>query len=367
MAKKFWKFSNSASDGKAELLLYGDISDSTWWGDEVTPKDFKSELDALGDVNEITVRINSGGGDVFAASAIGNVLESSKATVTAMIDGLCASAATIVACHCNKVIASNDSTYMIHPVRIGLNGYVGADQLESYVSAIKAIRDNIITLYAKKTGREKDDVAAQMDATSWWTAAEAKENGFVDELVDGVSPVVENRNGMLFVNKVSMNTPFNAAPKFVQDSLAQVPAADGFVNTKEPASKPGVKDSMKEEQDMEIKTVDELRAAYPDLVNQIVQQSTADATNNERQRIHDIMDMQMPGTEEIANSAMFDKAISAEDFAKEAIKNMKAKNAAQLANMKNDAAVSNANAVQPVATDNNETDEILDAIKNIGK
>lgn len=86
MPKPFWKFQNVAG-GRAELLLYGDISDSTWWGDEVTPKQFAEDLDKLGAVSEITVRINSGGGDVFAAQTIGNLLEQHPANVVARIDG----------------------------------------------------------------------------------------------------------------------------------------------------------------------------------------------------------------------------------------------------------------------------------------
>lgn len=91
--KKFWKFCNQAGN-KVELLLYGDISQTSWWGDEVTPKQFAEELAGLGALDEITVRINSG--DVFAAQAIGNQLEQHTAAVTAKIDGLCASAATIL-------------------------------------------------------------------------------------------------------------------------------------------------------------------------------------------------------------------------------------------------------------------------------
>ena len=71
--KKFWKFCNQAGN-KVELLLYGDISQTSWWGDEVTPKQFAEELAGLGALDEITVRINSGG-DVFAAQAIGNQLD----------------------------------------------------------------------------------------------------------------------------------------------------------------------------------------------------------------------------------------------------------------------------------------------------
>ena len=91
--KKFWKFCNQAGN-KVELLLYGDISQTSWWGDEVTPKQFAEELAGLGALDEITVRINSG--DVFAAQTIGNQLEQHPAAVTAKIDGLCASSATIL-------------------------------------------------------------------------------------------------------------------------------------------------------------------------------------------------------------------------------------------------------------------------------
>lgn len=132
MPKKFWQFRNQAA-GSAELLLYGDISDSSWWGDEVTPKTFADELNALGALTSLTVRINSGGGDVFAAQTIGNLLEQHTAQVTARIDGLCASAATIIACHCDKVVAANDSTYMIHPVRMGIFDFADAVTLQQYI------------------------------------------------------------------------------------------------------------------------------------------------------------------------------------------------------------------------------------------
>ena len=255
MPKKFWQFRNQAADS-AELLLYGDISDSSWWGDEVTPKTFADELNALGTLTNLTVRINSGGGDVFAAQTIGNLLEQHTAQVTARIDGLCASAATIIACHCDKVVAANDSTYMIHPVRMGIFDFADAVTLQQYIGALNTIRENILNLYTKKTGREKDEVAAWMDATSWWTGEEAKTNGFVDELVDdGEKTVVENRGGLLFVNSVNMNLPFDKAPKFVQNSVAAAPAASGFVNTQTPAEQPG-NNSHKEDTNManEIKT-----------------------------------------------------------------------------------------------------------------
>ena len=166
---KFWKFCNLADSQKAELFLYGDISETSWWGDEVTPKQFADDLAALGDVTEITVYINSGGGDVFAAQAIGNQLARNAATVTAHIDGLCASAATIVACHADKVVAAADSTYMVHPVSMGLCGYLTADEMRNYLKALDATRESIVSLYAKKTGHDADECAKWMDETNRWT------------------------------------------------------------------------------------------------------------------------------------------------------------------------------------------------------
>ena len=98
MPNKFWQFRNQ-TDGSAELLLYGNIAgEKSWYSDDVTPKQFAEDLAALGAVSNITVRINSGGGDVFAAVEIGNLLEQHPANVTARIGGVCASAATIIAC-----------------------------------------------------------------------------------------------------------------------------------------------------------------------------------------------------------------------------------------------------------------------------
>ena len=89
--KRFWSFRNSTeTGGDAELVLYGSISSTSWWGDEVTPKQFSDDLKALGDIQALTVRINSGGGDVFAAFAIYNRLldlRKKGVKVSAVVDG----------------------------------------------------------------------------------------------------------------------------------------------------------------------------------------------------------------------------------------------------------------------------------------
>ena len=365
MPNKFWQFRNAA-DGSGELLLYGNIAgEKSWYSDDVTPKQFAEDLAALGAVSNITVRINSGGGDVFAAVEIGNLLEQHAANVTARIGGVCASAATIIACHCNKVIAANDSTYMVHPVSMYC-GYANAAELQKYLEALATIKENIISLYAKKTGHTKEEVTAWMDAEKWWTGPQAKENGFADELADeGQRTVYENRNGVLFANSINMGLPFNKAPRFVQDSLAGSSAGQP-VNTK-PAGQPG---HIKEVQDMEIKTVDDLRKAYPALVDQIEQAAVAAATeaatNAERARIQSIEDMALPGSEALAAEAKFTKTMSAAEFAEAMVKNAKTQGATYLAQVQKDAENSGVNGVTNTPpADKTEGDAFIAAIKGV--
>ena len=353
---KFWQFRNLADDDqKAELLLYGDISERSWWEDAATPKRFADDLAALGDVKEITVYINSGGGDVFAAQAIGNMLERNAATVTAHIDGLCASAATIVACHADKVVAAADGSYMVHPVSMGVCDYLTAEDMKNCLKALETIRSSIITLYAKKSGKTEDECAKWMDETNWWTATEAQEKGFVDEVDDDAEDsVVENRNGVLFVNSISMNTPFNEAPNFVRSRVTEKP-----VNRPEnmnPAEKPERNDHG-EVKNMDIKTTDDLRKAYPDLVATIENE----AITAERTRIQEIENATLPGAEDQANEAKFTKPVDSASFAKAVIASMKAKQQEQSKNYLNSAKAaaenSNANSIDNTPPANPEAED----------
>ena len=363
MPNKFWQFRNAA-DGSGELLLYGNIAgEKSWYSDDVTPKQFAEDLAGLGTVSNITVRINSGGGDVFAAVEIGNLLEQHPATVTARIGGVCASAATIIACHCNKVIAANDSTYMVHPVSMYC-GYANAADLQKYLEALATIKENIISLYAKKTGRTKDEVTAWMDAESWWTGPQAKENGFADELTDeGAGATYENRGGVLFVNSVSMGAKFDKAPEFVRNRVKRV------VNN-QPAGQPGKQQEVQDMDPKDIKTVDDLRKAYPALVDKIEQAAAkaaaAEATNAERARIQSIEDMALPGSEALAAEAKFTKPVSAEDFAKAMVKNAKTQGATYLAQVQKDAQNSGVNGVTNTPpADKTEGDAFIAAIKGV--
>lgn len=352
-SKPFWSFKNMA-DGEAELRLYGTISEKTWFEDDVTPKQFLDELQALGTLTKLTVRINSGGGDVFAAQTIGNNLETCGAQTVCRIDGLCASAATIIACHCDKVVAAKDSTYMIHPPTVGAFDYYEEGKLRSLADAAKTVRANILTMYAEKTGRPEDELAEEMDKTSWWTAREAMEHGFVDEIDEGSGPaVVENRMGALFVNSVDTGMDADEAAEYFGKSQHNA----GFFNT------PGEENPENHEEEStmseQITTIDQLREAYPELVSQI-ENNAAEA---ERGRIHEIEDMTMPGGEEMANRAKFESPMSANDFARAAVKAAKQAGKQFLEDAKNDANKSGVNGVQIENKGNGKKrDAFMDAI-----
>lgn len=362
-SEPFWKFKNLAEDDeKAELLLYGDIAERSWWDDTATPKKFADDLAALGSVKEITVYINSGGGDVFAAQAIGNMLERNSATVIAHIDGLCASAATIVACHADKVVAAADASYMVHPPSMGVCDYLTAEDMRNCLKALDTIRGNIVTLYAKKTGRSEDECGTWMDETNWWTAAQAKENGFVDEVDDEESDaVVENRNGMLFVNSIGMGLPFDKAPDFVKSRMgAKTPG--GFSNA---TNNPG-QTGTQEEGAMEIKNKDDLMKAYPGMVNEIRKDAAMDAINRERARIKDIQDMTLPGMEQTMQDALYgEHPMDATAYAKEVAKAAKKQAQNHVEALHDDAKNGGANGVK--GGGDGQTDIYLDALRSIGK
>lgn len=201
--EEFWKFKNNA-DGDAELLLYGEISDASWYGDEVTPKKFADDLAACGG-KDLTVRVNSPGGDVFAAQAIYNQLKAYTGKVTVKIDGMCASAATVIACAGETVIMPSNTIYMIHNPKSAMLGYYDAVQLGKVSDRLTTVKQTIVNVYMGRVGNALSEVQVKhkMDSEEWMTADKAKEYGFVDEIADEIP--IENRweDNLLIVNSVS--------------------------------------------------------------------------------------------------------------------------------------------------------------------
>lgn len=177
--KKFWNF-KAVDEKTAELTLYGEISDYSWWGDEVTPKEFKEDLDALGDIDVLNVYINSPGGDVFAGQAIYSMLKRHKAKINVYIDGLAASIASLIAMAGDKVIMPANAMMMIHnPWTWGMGN---SNDFRKLADDLDKIRDSMIVAYEKKSALMINEIIEIMDAETWLSAQDCLDYGLADEI-----------------------------------------------------------------------------------------------------------------------------------------------------------------------------------------
>ncbi|HQP79064.1 MAG TPA: Clp protease ClpP [Bacteroidales bacterium] len=176
--KKFWNWVRD-SDGERTLYLNGVISEETWWGDEVTPKLFKDDL--MAGSGNITVWINSPGGDVFAAAQIFNMLMDYTGQVTVKIDGLAASAASVIAMAGGDVYMSPVSMLMIHnPSTIAIGD---SEEMLRAKALLDEVKESIINAYELKSGLSRTKLSHLMDAETWMNANKAIELGFADKLL----------------------------------------------------------------------------------------------------------------------------------------------------------------------------------------
>ena len=181
--KKFWKWRNQAEAGTAPeertLFLNGTIAEESWFDDDVTPQLFKDELNAGS--GDITVWINSPGGDCVAAAQIYNMLSNYKGKVTVKIDGIAASAASVIAMAGDTVLVSPVSTLMIHnPATIAWGDHA---EMQKAIDMLSEVKESIINAYVLKTGLSRPKLSHLMDAETWMDANKAVELGFADEIM----------------------------------------------------------------------------------------------------------------------------------------------------------------------------------------
>ena len=181
---RHWFEMKKAKDNEAEILIYDEIGKSFWGDDTVSAKQFIADLDALGDVSNIKVRINSPGGDVFDGVAIHNALKNHKATVTAQVDGIAASAASFIAMAADKIVMPSNSFMLVH----GASGFAmgGADDVRALADDLDRIDKSMTAAYASRSKSTQMKVKALMKEDRLMDATEAKQLGFADELIDPV-------------------------------------------------------------------------------------------------------------------------------------------------------------------------------------
>lgn len=178
MKRKFWNWVRNEGEPSV-LVLNGEISDETWFGDEVTPKLFKADLDKC--QGDIAVWINSPGGDVFAAAQIYNMLMDYPHNVTVKIDGLAASAASVIAMAGTEVQMSPVAMMMIHnPMTVAIGD---SAEMQKAIAMLDEVKESIMNAYEIKTGLTRAKISHLMDAESWFNAKKAVELGFADKIL----------------------------------------------------------------------------------------------------------------------------------------------------------------------------------------
>ncbi|MGN0976493.1 MAG: head maturation protease, ClpP-related [Faecousia sp.] len=181
--KKFWNWTNQApTETEPEqriLTLNGTIAEESWFDDDITPQLFREELNAGS--GDITVWINSPGGDCVAAAQIYNMLMDYRGSVTVKIDGIAASAASVIAMAGTKVLVSPVSMLMIHnPATMAMGD---AAEMQKAIAMLDEVKESIINAYEIKTGLSRAKLSHLMDAETWMDAHTAVDLGFADEIM----------------------------------------------------------------------------------------------------------------------------------------------------------------------------------------
>lgn len=297
---KFWKAYNQTTNNKnsGEILIYGDIGSYEGWSD-VTAKQFNTDLKALGDVDEIAVRINSVGGEVFAAQAIYSMLKAHRATINVYIDGLAASAASVIAMAGDTITMPKNTMMMIHNPLSACYGF--ASDMRECANLLDKIGETLIATYEEKTKKSKEELKALMDAETWFTAEEAVEMGFADVLDAENSVAASLDNGVYAINGQNFDiTKFKNAQKLYK-STAGIPTP-------------------KANKEAKVMNLDEFKAQHPALYTQVYN-SGAEA---ERARLQGLDGIATAGCEEIVNKAKYETMASVEKTAIEVLNHIKA-------------------------------------------
>ena len=163
-----------------EILIYGEI------GSEVRSKEVNEAI--RNSEGKLTLRINSYGGDVFHAVAIHNAIKD-RGNVEVRIDGICASAATIIALGANRILMPENARFMIHEPSTLLVGYYDLQRIERIKRGLESVQNSILGMYREKTNLEDEKIQKLIEEETWMSAEEAKNLGFIDEIIEPVEDV----------------------------------------------------------------------------------------------------------------------------------------------------------------------------------
>ena len=178
--KRFWNWVKDETTESRTLYLNGAIAEESWFDDDVTPQAFKADLFA--GEGDITIWLNSPGGDCIAASQIYAMLMDYRGNVTVKIDGIAASAASVIAMAGTKVMMAPTALMMIHnPLTVAIGD---SEEMQKAIAMLDEVKESIINAYEIKTGQSRAKISRLMDAETWLNANKAIELGFADGILE---------------------------------------------------------------------------------------------------------------------------------------------------------------------------------------
>lgn len=211
--------SKTTNESSTDLYLHGDVGDS-WWGEGITAKRVINTLNAI-ETPVVNVHLNTYGGDVFEGIAIHNLFRNSEKTINVTIDGIAASAGTIIALGANKIMMPSNTQFMIHNPWTYAAG--NADDLEKVVKALRTTEESIIETYMQKFVGTSDELKQLLKDETFMTAKEAYELGFSDEILnqnESNDPEENMLNRLLNKYQSTPNEPQHPKPKNSANPLA---------------------------------------------------------------------------------------------------------------------------------------------------
>ena len=340
---KFWNVMRNDEEKSAELILYGNIGHDEDW-DDISDKVFKQDIENLGDVENITLHINSPGGSVFSAIAIANTLKNHKAKVTANIDGIAASAATIITSACDVVRMPKNAHFMIHnPMTFA---YGNNQDMEKTLNMLNKVKDSIIETYLYKSNTDKKTLSELMNEETWMDAETAKGYGFIDEIIDEEieEEIIENK---LIINNMAFDiSKFKNFKAGKANKIQNPTVTNNFENNK------------KEEEKM---TLEELKNKFPELYDQVFNEGKEAGISKENERMKAIDEMKISNYPDLVENAKYTEKIEANELAMKILKKQNEEKAEKLEGLKNE---SQSNFIPPAA--NNGTEEKSETKKFMG-
>lgn len=287
------EIASESGSSVAVMRVYEQIGEDFWTGEGITVKKFANELDGLGDIKKLNIHVNCLGGDCHTAQAIHSIVKDYDCRKkTTYIDGVCASAATLIASAADEVVARHNTNYMVHyPWTICVGN---ASAMSKAAEDLEKLSIPIVSVYAEQCKGKSDEkkIRQLMEEETWMTADEALEYGFVDKVRGKINPIAKANKTQIFCSGQLMNFA-----KYKYSNFPNYPIKE--VKTEKEKNMADVKDPGHSHSAPAVMTKEKLDSDFPVLLAQVREEARVE----ERQRIASLDAMMGPGLETVISEA----------------------------------------------------------------